>query len=348
MAPTIRDIAKAANVSVSTVSLVLRGKDGRISPATRQKVLSIAEQLHYVPNQIAVSLVTKKTHTIGLIYSDMINPFYAELAVGLERSAHSHNYSLLICNCDKQVDRLISNISLLESRCIDGFVLQPPETINATPSDLLALQERLKVCSTPYVLLDCAVHNVFHDYVAADHQVGGALAAEYLVGLGHKRIGCITGNLADYGTLHRLEGFRRVLAAHNIPFDSSLVYNGLYQVESGYHGALELFQKDVTAIFAFSDTIAVGVQNAASQYGISIPKDLSLIGYDDSFYANLCPVPLTTIRQPIEVLGSRACEILLDRIQDPDRQHQDYLYPPALIQRSSCTIPRPEGTPLLK
>lgn len=345
---TIRDIAKAANVSVSTVSLVLRGKDGRISDATRQKILDIANRLHYIPNQIAVSLVTKKTHTIGLIYSDTLNPFYAELAIGLERSAHSRNYSLLICNCDKQVDRCVKNISLLESRCIDGFVLQPPETINASPSDLHALQKKLKVCSVPYVLLDCAVHDVFHDYVAADHQMGGALAAEYLVGLGHKRIGCIAGSLADYGSLHRLEGFRRVLAAHNIPFDSNLVYNGLYQVESGYHGALELFKKDVTAIFAFSDVIAVGVQNAAAQCDISIPGDLSLVGYDDSFYANLCPVPLTTIRQPTEVLGSRACEILLDRIQNPDRQHQDYLYPPALIQRSSCTIPRPEGTPLLK
>ena len=103
---------------------------------------------------------------------------------------------------------------------------------------------------------------------------------------------------------------------------------------------MELFKKDVTAIFAFSDQIAIGVQRAASECGISIPEDLSLVGYDDSTISHLCAVPLTTIRQPIELLGRRACELLIDRIEEPDRAHQDYLYPPVLIQRSSCSLPR--------
>lgn len=345
MASTIRDVAKAANVSVSTVSLVLRGKECRISDDTRQRIFQAAEALHYVPNQIAVSLVTKKTHTIGLIYSDMLNPFYAELAVGLERSAQAHGYSLLICNCDNKVERCIQNIHLLESRCIDGFVLQPPTAINANPDHLAALHRQLQSCSIPYTILDCAIHDVFHDYVAADHRIGGQLVAEHLLGLGHRKIGCITGNVTDYGTRHRLEGFRRVLADHNIPLEDSLVYYGQYQVDSGFHGALQLFRQDVTAIFAFSDLIAIGVQKAAAQCGLSIPGDVSLIGYDDSFYANLCSIPLTTIRQPIEMLGSRSFEILMERIQDPDRSHRDYLYPPALIPRASCSVPR--ATPTL-
>lgn len=348
MAPTIRDVAKAANVSVSTVSLVLRGKECRISDATRQRIFEVAEQLHYVPNQIAVSLVTKKTRTIGLIYSDMLNPFYAELAVGLERSAQAQGYSLLICNCDNKVERCIQNIHLLESRCIDGFVLQPPTTINANPDHLRALHRKLQSCSIPYTILDCAIHNVFHDYVAADHRIGGQLVAEYLIGLGHRKIGCITGNITDYGTQHRLEGFRKVLSDHNILFDDSLVHYGQYQIDSGFQGALQLFRQDVTAIFAFSDLIAIGVQKAAAQCGLSIPGDLSLIGYDDSFYANLCSIPLTTIRQPIEMLGSRSFEILMERIQNPDRVHQDYLYPPALIRRASCSVPRSSPASLLR
>lgn len=340
MTCTIRDIAQAAGVSASTVSLVLRGKENRISEETKLRVRQIAKQMNYVPNQVAVSLVTKKTHTIGLIYADMLNPFYSELAVGVERNAQLHNYSLLICNCDEQVERCIHSIDLLESRCIDGFILQPPETINASPKQLHALQEKLNTCRTPYVILDRAIHNVFHDYVSADHQLGGYLATDYLIRLGHTRIGCITGSLSDYGSKRRLAGYQEVLSKHGISYAPSLIYEGLYLIETGYRGAMELFKKDVTAIFAFSDQIAIGVQRAASECGIPIPEDLSLVGYDDSTISHLCAVPLTTIRQPIELLGRRACELLIDRIEEPDRAHQDYLYPPVLIQRSSCSLPR--------
>ena len=347
MACTIRDIALAADVSVSTVSLVLRGKECRISEETKLRVRQIAEQMHYVPNQVAVSLVTKKTHTIGLIYADMLNPFYSELAVGVERNARSHDYSVLICNCDEQVQRCVSNIDLLESRCIDGFILQPPETINAVPGQLHALQEKLNSCRIPYIILDRAIHDIFHDYIAADHQLGGPLATEHLIRLGHTRIGCITGSLSDYGSKRRLAGYKEVLSSHGIPYNPSFVYEGLYLVETGYYGAIELFKQNVTAIFAFSDQIALGVQRAALEYNISIPEELSLIGYDDSSIAHLCAVPLTTIRQPIELLGRRACEILIDRIDTPDRLHQDYLYPPALIQRKSCALPRSADKKLL-
>lgn len=340
---TIRDIAQAAGVSVSSVSLVLRNKECRISEETKAKIRQVAQELNYVPNQIAVSLVTKKTRTIGLVYADMLNPFYAELAVGVERSTYLQDYSLLICNCDEMVDRCVDNISLLESRCIDGFVLQPPETINSSPVQLKKLQDKLNSCTIPYVILDRAIHDVYHDYVAADHQLGGYLAADYLIKMGHTRIGCITGSMSDYGTRRRLKGYQEALAAHNIEYDPSLVYEGLYAIESGYRGAQVLFQKGITAIFAFSDLIACGVQRAAMEQGISIPYDLSIVGYDDSSIANLCPVPLTTIRQPIELLGRRACEILLERINSPTNIHnyQDYFYPPMLIQRSSCSLPRP-------
>lgn len=340
MACTIRDIAEAAGVSVATVSLVLRDKECRVSDATRQKIRETAQKMHYVPNQIAVSLVTKKTNTIGLIYADMLNPFYSEMAVGIERNAYQNGHSLLICNCDEQVQRCVENISLLESRCIDGFILQPPETINASPELLALLQKSLKRCPVPYVILDRAIHDVYHDYVAADHQLGGTLATEHLMRLGHTRIGCITGSMSDYGTKRRLTGYREVLEKHGIEYDPALVYEGFYQIESGYRGAQTLFQKDVTAIFAFSDLIAVGVQRAAAERGISVPQDLSLVGYDDSSIAALCFVPLTTIRQPIELMGRRACEILLERMRAPDREHHDYYYPPALIQRSSTSIPR--------
>lgn len=342
MAYTIRDIARVAGVSATTVSVVLRNKECRVSEKTKQRIQEAAREMGYVPNQVAVSLVTKKTNTIGLIYSNMLNPFYAELAAGVERNARMNGYSLLICNCDEQVDRCVDNINLLEGRHIDGFVLQPPETINANPERLRTLQQKLEQCTTPYVILDRAIHDIFHDYVAADHQLGGFLATDHLVRMGHSRIGCITGSLSDYGSKRRLAGYKDVLDANNIPFDQDLVYEGLHQVESGYRGAMELFKKDVTAIFAFSDWAAVGVQRAAAERGVAIPRDLSLVGYDDSSIANLCSVPLTTIRQPIELIGRGACDILMDRINNLARPHNNTFYPPALIQRSSCSLPRPE------
>ena len=347
MTCTIRDIAQAAGVSASTVSLVLRGKENRISEETKSRIQKLAKQMNYVPNQVAVSLVTKKSHIIGLVYSDMLNPFYSELAVGVERNAQLHDYSVLICNCDEKVTHCVNNIGLLESHCIDGFILQPPETVNASPEQLASLQNKLNNCKTPYVILDRAIHNVFHDFVTADHQLGGYLATDHLAKLGHTKIGCITGSLSDYGTKRRLNGYKEVLSNHGISYNPDYIYEGLFLIETGYRGAMELFRKNVTAIFAFSDQIALGVQRAAAECGISIPHDLSLVGYDDSFIASLCPVPLTTVRQPTELLGRRACEILMDRISEPTRAHQDYYYPPALIQRSSCSLPRPEGKSLL-
>ena len=125
------------------------------------------------------------------------------------------------------------NIDLLESRRIDGFIVQPPETINTGEEELHILQKKLNTCSTPYVILDRAIHDIFHDYVAADHQLGGYLATDHLVRLGHTRIGCITGSLSDYGSRKRLAGYREVLSMHGIPYDPDLVYEGLYQMESG-------------------------------------------------------------------------------------------------------------------
>lgn len=339
MACTIHDVAAAAGVSITTVSLVLRGKDRKISKSTADRIIQVAKDLNYAPNQVAVSLVTRQTHTIGLIYADMLNPFYAELAAGVEHSAHEHGYSLLICNCDEQVERCVQNIQLLINRQVDGFVLQPPEMINANEETLEQLKNVLNRTNTPYVILDRAIHNLFHDYIAADHQLGGHMAVEHLVKYGHKRIGCITGTLSDYGTMKRLVGYKEVLRQNNIPYDASLVYEGVYQMEAGYRGAKKLFEKNVTAIFAFSDTIAAGVQKAALEMGLNLPDDLSLVGYDDSSIATLCTVPLTTIRQPIEIMGNRACELLLERIQYPDRSQRDYLFPPMLVERNSCSIP---------
>ncbi len=152
MTCTIRDIAQAAGVSASTVSLVLRGKENRISEETKLRVRQIAKQMNYVPNQVAVSLVTKKTHTIGLIYADMLNPFYSELAVGVERNAQLHNYSLLICNCDEQVERCIHSIDLLEKPLYRRLYSSAPGNDQRQPQTAACTAGEIKYL--PYSLCD--------------------------------------------------------------------------------------------------------------------------------------------------------------------------------------------------
>lgn len=337
MGYTIRDIAKAAGVSPTTVSLILNHKESRISEKTKQRILSIAKEYNYQPNRVAVSLVTRKTHIIGLIHPDMNNLFYSALSSGVERNAQKNGYNLIICNSGNDVARCAENVSVLESRQVDGIIIQPPESINATRSNYTKIQQILNDCSVPYIILDRAIHDVYHDYIACDHQYGGFLATSHLVNLGHKHIGCITGPMSDYGVKRRISGYKEVLAESGIEYDQDLIYVDSYSTESGYAGAKQLIEKGVSAIFAFSDLIALGVQRAAMDLGISIPNELSLIGYDDSPIAVLSPVPLTTIRQPIDLMGKHACETLLNRIKTPDRPQQDYYFTPTLIERKSCS-----------
>ena len=331
---TLKDIARATNFSTATVSLALSGKKTRVSAATKEKIITAARELNYRPNYIAQSLVTSRTMTLGMVLPNFNDQIFTRFAAGMETYARVQGYSILFCNSDDRIDTCISQIKVLCSRGVEGMAIIPPAMINETDS-LKDFTDTLNETAVPYILVDRAVHDLYHDYVATDNIHGGFLAGEYLLSLGHRRIGAIAGPMTEYGTIKRLAGLKEAFRQKGLEFDESLLVCSDYTFEGGCRAAAQLLPKNVTAIFAFNDLMAIGAYKAAGKAGYRIPDDISVIGFDDNPVSKLVYPALTTISQPSQTIGSRACEILLERIKDPERKNCDYFFSPSLVIRKS-------------
>lgn len=333
MKVTVKDIANETHFSIATVSLALSGKPSRISNETKEIILRTAEKLNYKPNYIAQSLVTNTSFTIGMIIPNFSDQIFTSFASGLEDYAQKKKYSTFICNSNDNVKRCISQINILESRGVDGMVIIPPAFINRDPS-MTDFKETLEKSSIPYVLVDRAVHNLFHDYVASDNIYGGELAGKHLKDLGHREIGVIAGPEEEYGTIKRLSGFKKVFEDDKDAQISVLFSD--YTFDGGYKSAKELLKKDeLSAIFALNDLMAIGSYKAVKEKGLRIPRDISIIGFDNNPVSPLVFPPLTTISQPFNTIGNRACELLLERIENPDKKNCDYFFSPSIVVRES-------------
>ncbi|MEG1926140.1 MAG: LacI family DNA-binding transcriptional regulator [Ruthenibacterium sp.] len=334
---TIRDIAKKAGVSHTTVSLVLNSKNNRVSQATKDKVIAIAKEMNYSPNQIAVSLATKKTFTLGIILPNLINTHFSAIASGVQSYAQSQGYSVFLCNTNESVEKCIAYVNEFVNRNMDGFVLIPPALINEN-GDNEKLYATLEECEIPYVLVEHAVLHLFHDFVTIDNRSGGYIATEHLLELNHKKIGCITGPRTEIGAKRRFRGYKEALADYSIEFQKDFVYNGDYSFNSGIEGGKNLIEKGVTAIFCCNDLMALGVNKAAAGLGMKIPEQLSIVGFDQNPICEYLNIPLTTISQPSIAMGKKACEILLDGIEDSEEFQRDYYFSPTLIVRNSTAV----------
>ncbi len=337
MSITIHDIARLAGVSATTVSWVLNNKNKRISEQTKQKVWDIARENSYMPNHIAVSLATNKTMTLGMILPDLTNLFFSKITGGIEKAAQESGYSLFLCNSGESVERCAKYIGELEMRRVDGIFIIPPANINEGDNYAL-VQQVLEKCHVPYILVERAVHNVFHDFVTSDNEVGGDLATRHLIDLGHEKIGCITGPLSEYGAKRRLSGYQSAMNEFGLPVPEEYIYEGDYHMESGVAGAEKLLPLGVTAIFACNDLMAAGVLQAAEKRGVEVPQQLSVVGYDNNPICKLLRVPLTTIAQPADLMGRRACRILLEKIDQVSDLHTDYYFSPVLKVRKSTAV----------
>lgn len=335
---TIRDIAKMAGVSHTTVSLVLNSKENRVSQSTKDRIMAIAKEMNYSPNQAAVSLATKKTYTLGLLLPDLLNAHFATIASGVQSYAQSQGYSVFLCNASENIDKYISYIDQFVKRNIDGLILIPPATVNENNSNE-KLSVALENSEIPYVLVEHAVLHLFHNFVTIDNRSGGYIATQHLTQLGHKKIGCITGPLAEIGSKRRFRGYKEALSDGGIAFQKALVYEGDYQFESGVAGGWELIKKGVTAIFCCNDLMALGVNKAAAEAGVRIPQDLSLVGFNGNPICEYLNTPLTTISQSSVDMGKKACEILLEGIEDSEEFQRDYYFSPTLLVKNSTAPP---------
>lgn len=332
--PTSRDVAEAAGVSQSTVSRALAG-GGRVAPATRSLVLEAAARLGYRPNAAARSLVTRRTHTIGVVAEDLRNPFFPELVDDLHSELAQAGYSTVLV-----ADREARGVPVRDGRetwtGLDGLAFISTRTWSRGPAAAAA-------AGIPAVLLNREVDADDVDCVVSDNETGGALAGHHLLALGHRRIALISGP-ADTSTARGREvGFRRALAEGGAPLDEALRREGRYSYEAGRQWCAELLGSEAppTAIFCGNDVIAFGALDVARRVGAAVPGDVSLIGYDDVDMSGWAAMALTTVRQPLASMARMAARLLVHRVNAgqpvPPRRH---VFPPHLVGRATTAPPR--------
>lgn len=332
MPASIKDVAERAGVSIGTVSNVLN-RPAKVSPATRELVLAAIAELGFVRNSSAAQLRAGTSRSLGLIVLDMANPFFQDVAKGVEGVAAELGYAVLLCNSDEQADRQDWYLQVLEEQRVRGVLITP---VTVRSGRLDALRRR----GTPTVLVDRNSPEVDCCSVAVDDVAGGELAGEHLMSLGRRRIAYFAGSLDLRQCADRLAGLRRAVAAAGEDPDRRIevVETPALKARFGYEAARELFDKgtDVDAVFCANDLVALGVLRAAISAGRRVPEDIALIGYDDIEFAADAAVPLSSIRQPTIPLGRSAAQLLLEECDDPSgHAHQQIMFKPELITRDS-------------
>lgn len=313
---TMKDIAKEAGVSIATVSMICNHKDKNISEATRNRVLELIATLGYVPNVMARSLVTKKTKTIGLIIPDITNPFFPEIARGAEDMASKCGYSVIYCNTDDKIKREDNYIKILTEKMVDGIIFaHSAERVGAEFSN----------SRIPIVLIDrdSKADNVV-GRVLVNNEAASMAGVTYLLRRGYKRIAYIAGSMRTKTAQDRLEGYRRALLEHGIQYDSKWVKKGSYHSQWGYDAIKEFEREELRfdAIFCGNDLIAIGAIKALKEKQIYVPNDVGILGFDDVYLAGMTMPPLTTIRQPKYEMGYQATELLIDVIENGNKESE--------------------------
>lgn len=331
MPVTMQDIARDLKVSVVTVSKVLRNQ-GRISEATRQRVLRRAKALNYQMNWVARSLVTRRTYTIGLLLPEFAHPFFAEIARAVARTVRPLGYHIVISSFEEDPELEASEIDSLLTRQVDGLIIASSQAPRC-----LSVFKRIQARKTPYILIDRPIAGLKACFVGVDNRAIGRLATEHLIAQGCCRIGHLRGpeiRIAE----ERLAGYRRALAKGGFPPHSRYIVCGGREDSSGYQGMRQLLevQPHPDGVFCYNDPVAIGAMKAILEAGLKLPGDIAVVGAGNVRYSEVLSVPLTTIDQGTCRIGTLAAELLLARIgsKRPVRP-QEILIPPKLVERES-------------
>ena len=305
MAISIKDLARIAGVSHSTVSRALRNSP-LIPHATSARIQELARQHGYTASAIARSLVTQKTQAVGVVVTTIADPFNGEVLSGIEEAAKEHGYSVILANSQADPEREVAVVRSFQERRVDG-ILVASSRVGAQYASLLADLD------IPIVLLNNQHPDEFVYSITIDNIDGAYKATRHLLDLGHKRIGYIGDRFGLQSDTQRYRGYQKALREAGVAADPELVIQGDGKPGGGASGARHLFALDKrpTAIFCYNDMTALGVYDAARQAGITIPQHLSVVGFDDLFFAALLQPPLTTVHQPREALGLRGMAMLL-------------------------------------
>ncbi len=331
---TMKDVAEKAGVSTATVSRALMNPE-KVSAQTRKRVQIAVQSVGYDPQPLARQVKRNETRNVLVMVHDICDPFYSEMLRGIEETADEQGYLVLIADCAHQHPDKKSFSDLIIARQIDGMLLLGsvlPFAIDKTQQQNLP----------PMVMANEFVPELELATVHIDNLTAAYEAADYLFKLGHRRIGCISGPADLTLCQYRVQGFIQALRRHGIPAGEHMVYRGDISFQTGAAGLNALISQTnpPTAIFCHSDIIAFGALSQARKIGLSVPNDLSLIGFDDITLANYCDPPLTTVAQPSFQIGREATLLLLQQVRQHQMTNTSLLLDSKLIVRGSTAAPR--------
>ncbi|EGQ8958802.1 transcriptional repressor PurR [Vibrio parahaemolyticus] len=331
---TMKDIAKLAGVSTSTVSHVIN-KTRFVSEEISERVNNAAKELnYYAPSALARSLKVNRTKTIGMLVTTSTNPFFGEVVKGVERSCYHKGYSLILCNTEGDNERMRQSINTLLQKRVDGLILM----CSSLEGERIDVFERYP--DIPVVVMDWGPMLFTSDKIQDNSLRGGYLAAKYLIDCGHTEIGCITGPLIKHQAQMRYEGYKRAMNEAGLEFNANWIIESDFECEGGYQAFKKMSERGTlpSSIFVSNDMMAMGVINAANELSIKVPDDLSIIGYDDIHIAKFMSPSLTTIHQPKYRLGQAAVETLVRRLDDKSNEAQVVQLEPTLVVRNSVKL----------
>jgi DNA-binding LacI/PurR family transcriptional regulator len=332
---TLEEIAEKASVSRSTVSRVINGHP-RVSEETRARVWTVIERVGYVPDPLARGMVTRRTQVIGVvipaswsaIFKD--SAYFPTLLEGISETTYALDYGMLLWIGQPSEDEGLFHKRIAKNRLMDGLIIA-----SATTTNQRSFIDQLLRLKTPFVMVERPVYRAEQvSYITIDNFQSSQTIVNHLINLGYKRIGTITGRLDNVDSQDRLKGYETALALAGLPID--LVVEGSFSCESGCQGMKLLLERGVDAVFAGTDLMAVGAEQAIVEAGLRIPDDIALVGFDDLPHAVQSTPKLTTIHHPIHEKGARAAKMLLDLIEGKIDSPQHLLLPTELMIRESC------------
>ncbi len=328
---TIKDVARLAGVSTTTVSHVIN-KTRFVAEATQEKVNKAVDELNYAPSAVARSLKCNSTRTIGMLVTQSTNLFFSEVIDGVESYCYRQGYTLILCNTGGIYEKQRDYIRMLAEKRVDGILVMC--------SDLTEeLKEMLdRHADIPKVVMDWGPESSQADKIMDNSEEGGYIATKYLIDNGHTKIACLSGHFEKLACQERILGYRRAMAEAKIPVNEDWILEGNFECDTAVLVADKITAMDErpTAVFCFNDTMALGLMSRLQQNGIKIPDDISVVGYDNIELAEYFSPPLTTIHHPNRSVGKNAFDILLVRIKDKEHEKRIFEMQPELVVR--CTV----------
>jgi LacI family transcriptional regulator len=334
MAVTLKDIAKRAGVSATTVSLVLnQGSNSRISESTRNKILHIVKELGYQTNKTPQGVPIAVPPTIGLVFTDVTNPFFTAMAAAIEDVASRYGYNIILCNTQRNLKKEREYLDVLSRRRVDGLIIAPADDQESNVTDFVKR-------NIPVVFIDRCLEGEEHtNAVLLDNLEGAYLATKHLLDLGHRRIGFISGRRNVMTGKERLKGYQKALHEYQVSLDEHLIGDGFFTVEGGQDATQTLLNLSPapSALFSSGGVMTVGALLEIKQRGLTLPTDISFISFDDENWCMLTEPPLTVVAQPVNELGISAAQLVIQLIQGWGTEAlQRIVLKPKLIERGSC------------